>query len=240
MSQVQTPAILEREITIYATRGGQMQKIMTSARTWGELQPLVRQAGFDLSSLLAAENINKSDLVNDLAVLPSSPFRLFLRPKQTKSGAPSRKECFTIIKNFLHDNPEKKPLFSIDGKNVTQLKTEVIQALVDKHCKISFTSKEVVKEKKTTKKVLLTRSVESKNEVVEDKEDNIVEPSVSLDPIEKVSQAIKLISEFSEEPSYNKALKHLNRLLQQVLVKFSPEKESEEEAIAREAKEMGY
>ena len=255
MSQAQTPAILEREITIYATRGGQMQKIMTSARTWGELQPLVRQAGFDLSSLLAAENINKSDLVNDLAVLPSSPFRLFLRPKQTKSGAYSRKECFTIVKKFLLDNPGKKSLFTIDGKNVTQLKTEVLQALVAKHCKnINLSSEEVVKEKRTIKKVstkkVSTKSVSTKsvlaepaeyeNEVIEDKENNVTEPSVSLDPVEKVSQAIELISEFSDLTSYNKSVKHLSRLLEEVLAKEVESVESEEEAIAREAKEMGY
>ena len=116
MSEVQAPVITEREITIYATRGGQMKKIMTSATTWGELQPLVRREGFDLSSLLAAENINKSDLVNDLAVLPATAFRLFLRPKQTKSGALDRKECFATIKSHIAIYPEDKSKF------VTELK----------------------------------------------------------------------------------------------------------------------
>ena len=54
-----------REITIYATRGNTMRKITTDVRTWAELKPLVRNEGFDLNSLLAAENITKMDLVND-------------------------------------------------------------------------------------------------------------------------------------------------------------------------------
>lgn len=134
MSEVQAPVSQEREITIYATRGGQMKKIITNAKTWGELQPLVRREGFDLDSLLAAENINKTDLVNDLAILPSSAFRLFLRPKQTKSGALDRKDCFIVIKSFLSIYPEEKSKFIIDGKNITQLSTPVLQELVERHC----------------------------------------------------------------------------------------------------------
>ena len=134
MSEVQAPVTTEREVTIYATRGGQMKKITTAVKTWGELQPLVRREGFDLGSLLAAENINKTDLVNDLAVLPEGNFRLFLRPKQTKSGAtPDRKECFAIIKAHIAANPGDKAKFTIDGKNMTQLSTPVVQELVAKH-----------------------------------------------------------------------------------------------------------
>lgn len=204
----------EREITIYATRGGQMKKINTAATTWGELQSLVRAEGFDLSSLLAAENINKSDLVNDLAVLPTTAFRLFLRPKQTKSGAtPDRKECFSIIKAHLATFPEDKHLFNIDGKNVTQLATPVVQDLVARFCTRSTTFSQVV---------------------------------ATLDPIdnsdlsdaERVEEAIELISTLSEFNSYPKAFKHLFRLLGEV--NSDGETISEEEALRREAKELGY
>ena len=206
----------EREITIYATRGGQMKKINTAATTWGELQSLVRAEGFDLSSLLAAENINKSDLVNDLAVLPTTAFRLFLRPKQTKSGAtPDRKECFSIIKSHISTFPEDKHLFNIDGKNVTQLSTPVVQDLVARFCTRNTTSPQVI---------------------------------ATLDPIdnsdlsdaERVQEAIDLISNSSllEFNSYAKAYKHLFRLLGEV--NSDGETISEEEALRREAKELGY
>ena len=230
MSEVQTPGISEREITIYATRGGQMQKIMTSVTTWGELQPLVRNAGFDLSSLLAAENINKSDLVNDLAVLPTTAFRLFLRPKQTKSGAPDRKECFAIIKAFLANNPNDKSKFVIDGKNMTQLSTPVVQDLVAKYCngvKPSIATRvvnEVVAERVSEKKVV-------------DNFDTISNDDLSN--AEKVQEAINLISSLEGYPSYAKVHKHLDRLLDEVAEPVFAE-ESEEEAIRREAREMGY
>jgi hypothetical protein len=228
MSEVQAPVITEREITIYATRGGQMKKIMTSATTWGELQPLVRSEGFDLSSLLAAENINKSDLVNDLAVLPATAFRLFLRPKQTKSGALDRKECFAAIKAHLATNPGDKSKFTIDGKNVTQLSTSVVQDLVAKYINASAPAtrvvNEVVAEKVSEKKVVAT-----------------LEPidNSDLSDVEKVQEAIELISSLEGYDSYYKANKHLNNLLAEV----SPQTEkieSEEDAVRREAREMGY
>ena len=210
-----------REITIYATRGGQMKKINTAATTWGELQPLVRAEGFDLSSLLAAENINKSDLVNDLAVLPSTAFRLFLRPKQTKSGAtPDRKECFSIIKTHIATFPEDKHLFNIDGKNVTQLATHVVQDLVARFCSRGTSSTEV-----TENKVVATLETIS---------------NADLSDAERVQEAIDLISNSSllEFKSYAKAYKHLFRLLGEV--NSDGETISEEEALRREAKELGY
>jgi hypothetical protein len=226
MSEVQAPGISEREITIYATRGGQMQKIMTSVTTWGELQPLVRNAGFDLSSLLAAENITKTDLVNDLAVLPTTAFRLFLRPKQTKSGAYDRKQCFAIIKAHLAVSPEDKAKFTIDGKNVTQLSTPVVQDLVAKYCDgLKATPITVFKAP------------------VKEKAAKAVKTELPGEPVSnagRVQAAINLISSLEDYESYYDAHMYLDRLLDEVSEPVLLE--NEEDEIAREAKEMlsGY
>ena len=231
MSEVQTPVTTEREITIYATRGGQMKKIMTSATTWGELQPLVRREGFDLSSLLAAENINKSDLVNDLAVLPATAFRLFLRPKQTKSGALDRKECFAAIKAHLVTNPGDKSKFVIDGKNMTQLSTPVVQDLVAKYIG-AVTSEACQPAKRVVNEVVAEKVSEKKVVATFETVDNS-----DLSDVERVQEAIELISTLEDFDAHYKANKHLNNLLAQV----SPQtEESEEDAIRREAREMGY
>jgi len=225
MSEVQAPVSQEREITIYATRGGQMKKITTAVTTWGELQPLVRREGFDLSSLLAAENINKSDLVNDLAVLPATAFRLFLRPKQTKSGLePDRKECFAIIKAYLAVYPNDKSKFVIDGKNMTQLATPVVQGLVARYCKGTTAPAAPAVATPVKEKACVAKA--TSNEV----------PATDA---EKVQQALKLIISLSNFESYDKCHKHLNRLLDEVSIPVQQE-ESEEEAARREAKEMGY
>jgi hypothetical protein len=233
MSEVQAPVTTEREVTIYATRGGQMKKIMTSVKTWGDLQPLVRREGFDLSSLLAAENINKTDLVNDLAVLPEGNFRLFLRPKQTKSGAtPDRKECFAIIKAHLANHPSDKSKFVIDGKNMTQLSTPVVQDLVAKYC--NGASAPAVAEAPVKEKAPKAEKVAKAESTM---------PGEPVSDAVKVQTALNLIASLSEYDSYEKAEKHLNRLYDEVTIANAPaSEETEEEAVAREAREMsaGY
>jgi hypothetical protein len=236
MSEVQAPVTTEREVTIYATRGGQMKKIMTSVKTWGDLQPLVRREGFDLGSLLAAENINKTDLVNDLAVLPEGNFRLFLRPKQTKSGALDRKECFAAIKTHLAVYPSDKHKFIIDGKNMTQLSTPVVQELVAKH--IGGVASEVPAPAPVKEKAPKVEKIEAAKEVAT--------KSNNLTDAERVEQALALVAPLSGYDSYAKVEKHLNRLSDEVAIANAPasemREESEEEAIRREARELsaGY
>jgi hypothetical protein len=227
MSEVQAPTTTERVVTIYATRGGQMKKITTDVKTWGELQPLVKREGFDLSSLLAAESVNKSDLVNDLAVLPTQDFRLFLRPRQTKSGAPDRKECFAIIKAHIANNPADKSKFTIDGKNMTQLSTPVVQDLVAKYCTGKSKTNAVAAEAPVKEKAKASEKVESCDQGAQES------------PAGVVLRAISLISQFKSFSSFEKANKHLNRLLTEVDPSQAPA-ETEEEALRREAKEMGY
>jgi len=204
---------------------------MTNVSTWGELQPLVRAEGFDLSSLLAAENINKSDLVNDLAVLPATDFRLFLRPKQTKSGTLDRKECFAAIKIYLVNHPQDKAKFTVDGKNVTQLTTAVVQDLVAKYVG-GLTSESSTTRTTTTSETIkeVKYSTPARNSAEVDE--------TELTDIERIEEALTLISTLEGYPSYYKVLKHLGRLRFEV----SPEMEESEEEneLAREARELGY
>ena len=185
-----------REITIYATRGGQTEKINTAATTWGELQPLVREKGFDLSSLMAAENINKTDLVNDLAVLPEGNFRLFLRPKQTKSGA-DRKELFEIIKNFVNQHPEKKASFIIEGKNMTQLPTSILESL----CQSII---EDVQNQVNARTTVASSDVSDSELVLEAR--NAISPLYHYDGFNKADKALKKLGKevkTSSEPQEN-------------------------------------
>jgi len=148
-------------------------------------------------------------------VLPTTAFRLFLRPKQTKSGAtPDRKECFSIIKAHIATFPEDKHLFSIDGKNVTQLATPVVQELVARFCTRNTTAPQIVVTLETIDNSDLTET-------------------------ERVEEAIDLISTLINYEAYTKATKHLKRLLSEVSSEGIRE-ESEEEALKREARELGY
>ena len=123
-----------REIVAYATKGGKIAKINSDVKTWGELKPLLKMKGYDLNSLLAAESINRADLVNDLAVLPEGPFRVFLRPKQTKSGAdlPYKEVRAKVQELIASDGDVAKAHFN-EGKNYTTKKGDELNVLLNSY-----------------------------------------------------------------------------------------------------------
>ena len=123
-----------REIVAYATKGGKIAKINSDVKTWGELKPLLKMEGYDLNSLLAAESINRADLVNDLAVLPEGPFRVFLRPKQTKSGAdlPYKEVRAKVQELIASDGDVAKTHFN-EGKNYTTKKGDELNVLLNSY-----------------------------------------------------------------------------------------------------------
>ena len=123
-----------REIVAYATKGGKIAKINSDVKTWGELRPLLKREGYDLNSLLAAESINRADLVNDLAVLPEGPFRVFLRPKQTKSGAdlPYKEVRAKVQELIASDGDVAKAHFN-EGKNYTTKKGDELNVLLNSY-----------------------------------------------------------------------------------------------------------
>ena len=123
-----------REIVAYATKGGKIAKINSDVKTWGELKPLLKREGYDLNSLLAAESINRADLVNDLAVLPEGPFRVFLRPKQTKSGAdlPYKEVRAKVQELIAFDGDVAKAHFN-EGKNYTTKKGDELNVLLNSY-----------------------------------------------------------------------------------------------------------
>ena len=126
--------IAVREIVAYATKGGKIAKINSDVKTWGELKPLLKGEGYDLNSLLAAESINRADLVNDLAVLPEGPFRVFLRPKQTKSGAdlPYKEVRAKVQELIASDGDVAKAHFN-EGKNYTTKKGDELNVLLNSY-----------------------------------------------------------------------------------------------------------
>ena len=217
--------IAVREIVAYATKGGKIAKINTAVRTWGELKPLLKNEGYDLNSLLAAESINRADLVNDLAVLPEGPFRVFLRPKQTKSGAdlPYKEVRAKVQELIASDGDVAKAHFN-EGKNYTTKKGDELNVLLNSYKGGSGTTS--------------SAKAEPKEEVVKTEE--------------KSSPKASEAQEFSEEGCIKVAVEALSKiksvdttgvisLVKDLLkgnVPAAPEKKepTEEELLAEEAK----
>ena len=220
-----------REIVAYATKGGKTAKINSDVKTWGELKPLLRREGYDLNSLLAAESINRADLVNDLAVLPEGPFRVFLRPKQTKSGAdlPYKEVRAKVQELIASDGDVAKAHFN-EGKNYTTKKGDELNVLLNSYRGGSVTTS--------------SAKAEPKKEAVK-----IEAPKAEEKASPKASEA----QEFSEEGCIKVAVEALSKiksvntanvislvkdLLNENVSAAAPEKKepTEEELLAEEAK----
>ena len=219
-----------REIVAYATKGGKIAKINTDVKTWGELKPLLKREGYDLNSLLAAESINRADLVNDLAVLPEGPFRVFLRPKQTKSGAdlPYKEVRAKVQELIASDGDVAKAHFN-EGKNYTTKKGDELNVLLNSYKGGSVTTS--------------SAKAEPKKEEPKAKEE-------SVKAEEKSSPKASEAQEFSEEGCIKVAVEALSKiksvdtadvisLVKDLLKgKATPVKKepTEEELLAEEAK----
>lgn len=144
-----TQTITARVITLYATKGAKKIKLETEALTWGELKSLIKNEGYDLDNLHATENINKTDLVNDLAVLPTGDFTVFMRPKQVKSGnrgtGLSYREIKFAIKNDFISFREAADTHYNQEKNYTVKSTEILRDLLNSFIAPSDVTTEKIK-----------------------------------------------------------------------------------------------
>lgn len=139
-----------RVITLYATKGAKKAKLETEVSTWGELKYLIRKEGYDLDKLHATENINKTDLVNDAAVLPVGDFTVFMRPKQVKSGGRGDGLSYKDIKAAIKDDftcfKEAADSHYNQEKNYTTKSTETLRELLNTFVDPSNSVKADVKE----------------------------------------------------------------------------------------------
>lgn len=119
------------KVTIFSTKGLDKKVIETSATTWGELKEEVSEF-YDMDNLQATENVNRTDLVHDTAVLPTSDFRLFLRPIKTKSG--SVKYTYQEARNIISDNKElQEEIKKYYGMNYTNLNTHILNEAITRY-----------------------------------------------------------------------------------------------------------
>lgn len=119
------------KVTIFSTKGLDKKVIETSATTWGELKEEVSEF-YDMDNLQATENVNRTDLVHESAVLPTSDFRLFLRPIKTKSG--SVKYTYQEARNIISDNKElQEEIKKYYGMNYTNLSTHILNEAITRY-----------------------------------------------------------------------------------------------------------
>jgi hypothetical protein len=124
-----------RVVTVFSTIGKNGETIETNANLWSELknQLLRLQSPIKTDGMKVIHGETKATFEHPDAVLPEGDFTLFLMPVKTKSGAMDRKDLFEKIKAFVGTDATRKALFTVDGKNMTQLKTDFLEELYHKH-----------------------------------------------------------------------------------------------------------
>lgn len=171
-----------RVITAFTTRG-KKEKITTNVATWGELKPLLERQGIEVNKLLATENQNKADLVNDLAVLPTVDFVIFFRPKETKSGAElSYKETRAAIKEAIErDGDFAKDHFNQEKNYTTKSASELTNLLNSYVAPSNKNVADVVEDVKNSKK-----DKKAKEEVVEEATPILMKASEGLALVKEI------------------------------------------------------
>lgn len=123
-----------RTVSIYSSRGEKASKIETDATTWGVLRGLIKEKGYEVDKLHASENVNKTTLEHVDAVLPEGSFTIFMRPKQTKSGAGKRskgldtKGLKALVKEDIASSDNGKAYYA----GYSSMKLADLATLVDK------------------------------------------------------------------------------------------------------------
>lgn len=115
-----------RKVTVWSTKGKKKSVYETEAKTWGELQTVINE-DYDLNSLKATENVNKTSLEHVDAVIPEGDFVLFLRPEKTKSGADVNSMSFKELRAELTDADKAQLKIDLKGRNWTQAKTSELK-----------------------------------------------------------------------------------------------------------------
>lgn len=201
MSESNTNAVentpVSRTITIYATRGNsEPVDIISSAVTWGDFIPEVERAGYSVNKVLCTEGHTRMDLVNKLAILPVVDFTIFIRNKETKSGAEelSYKEVKAAIKQFMiEDEVQAKAHFG----NYTTKTTADLRSLHASYVPVTAqVEMEEVEEVATVNAADLVEAVaESKviyttNDIRVDKISNLLEEILAYTPNEEIQERV--------------------------------------------------
>ena len=125
-----------RKVLIYTTQGKNKQSYDITYELWKDLKDFLRTEGYDMNSLKATENINRTNLEVDTAKLPTEDFTLYLRPVKTKSGYNTDTISFMSFKELRQSVKEFKETYSnfnswLQQKgNYTQFDTETLRKVL--------------------------------------------------------------------------------------------------------------
>lgn len=120
-----------REIKVFSSKRNNLTVVKSDATTWGALSSQLIEEGYDLTGLVASENVNRCTLENEGAILPEGNFTLFLRQKDGKGGLGL---SFSELRKLAKENFEFKQYLVNNSTNWTQLSTTKLNEYYDAFC----------------------------------------------------------------------------------------------------------
>ena len=130
---------MERIITVIANSVNDKKVFTSNANTLGELKAEMTAQGINYQGMDFMEGLTHTQMLDDNAILPSNierkgqitnnlVFMLSATNKNIRSGAYTRQECYTKVKEMNLQDTVK----STTGKNFTQVSTNVLNDIVAK------------------------------------------------------------------------------------------------------------
>lgn len=233
-----------RTVTVYATQGQKTAKIETSASTWGELKEIVSEQGYNLETLSATENINRTSLDHADASLPAGDFTLFLRPVKTKSGIDGAEDMGyrelreKIATALEEDGDVAREHFNshVSGKNYTQLSTPQLREVVGSYVPLSERQSVDIEEEEEVEEV------EENAGPVVFTEEQIMEAR-NAERVRKIKELLNEVCETSDNDDVCDRTSEIDEMLDGVLAdlvseEVTAEMQAELERLAREANEL--
>ena len=130
---------MERTITAIISNSNDKKVFTSNANTLGELKAEMTAQGIDYNGMDFMEGLTHTQMIDDAAILPSNVqykgrttnnlvFMLSTTNKNIHSGAYTRQECYTKVKELNLQDAVK----STAGKNFTQVSTDVLNDIITK------------------------------------------------------------------------------------------------------------
>ena len=186
---------MSRIITVYSTLGKNAVEVTSQANDWEGVKSELREFSVSYNNMKAVIGETRLTLESDRAIVPEGDFTLYLMPIKTKSGI-DRKILMATIKDYVIKNPSEKSKFIIDGKNMTQLSTPVLEQLVAKHINGNAASTAVPAKPEDVKKPVAKAEKAEKKETP--KNNGVAEKAVSPVQQQKTMSVLDIAEQIND------------------------------------------
>lgn len=116
-----------RKVMVLTTIGKSGVTVETSATNWADLRRDLSRDGVVVENMNAVEGSSRMSFENDEAALPTGDFKIFLSPKETKSGT----EAEDIIERLLEKFGDRASKHFNQGMHYTDKSNRALEALLE-------------------------------------------------------------------------------------------------------------